>query len=174
MKPFCHPSERSLHAGRVTPREFFRAGQRCCLFGIGENNSNTSNSYDQRLITGGADSPVARDSGAIGTGGSFVLGQNTYYTEQGSLQATTANVGNITAGTGANVTIGVKEGTISDLVGQFTQASGQQAEAFNKTLAKSQDDLSALASDAKKNNAFAWIAAAAIAALVVPGLFKRI
>src|ERR1043166_1553811 len=133
----------------------------------------SSASYDQRVATAGDQASVAQSGGAVGSGGSFVVGQGARYSESGSLLADTANVGNINAGTGATVTVGGKDGPVADLTGNCTQASEHQVKAFSDTLTREQDALAGLAADTKKNNAFAWIAAAAIAALVLPVLLKR-
>lgn len=138
------------------------------FFGSGDT---TSQSFDQRVATGGDEASVAQTGGVVGSGGSFVVGQQGRYSESGSILADTANLGNIQAG--GNVTVGLQGDSVGQLVDRFTTASSDQVNAFNAALAKEQDAFSALAADSKKNNSFAWIAAAAIAALVLPGLLKK-
>jgi len=131
----------------------------------------SSASYEERIATTGDASPVGRDSAAVASGGSFVVGSGARYSESGSILADTANVGNIQAG--GDVTLGLKGGEVGGLVDSFNRASSDQISAFNALLRKEQDTVVELAGDTKSNTAFAWIAAAAIAALVLPGLFKR-
>jgi hypothetical protein len=102
---------------------------------------------------------TAQDTGRIISGkgvrytesGSFQVGDKARYTESGSIQTGDKSslllnsVGTLSATQGSTVNVGLGASDVSSLVGQITQATGSQIQAFQQALADAQQQIGDLA-----------------------------